>query len=65
MENKTIIKAVFISYNEVICPTPETGSYIVRVSNDGMTYTPESIFTVFDDECHTCKEAGKCEFKVI
>lgn len=63
-ENKTIVKAVFMTYNEVICPTPKTGSYIVRVTNGGDLYTEEKIFTVFDDECHTCKIPGKCDFKV-
>jgi predicted nucleic acid binding AN1-type Zn finger protein len=49
-----MVKAIFISFNEVVCPVPETGSYIVQVSNDNHMFTPESIFTVYDDECHTC-----------
>jgi hypothetical protein len=64
MENKIMVKAVFISFNEVVCPVPETGSYIVQVSNDNHMFTPESIFTVYDDECHTCEKPGKCDFKV-
>jgi hypothetical protein len=40
-----MVKAIFISFNEVVCPVPETGSYIVQVSNDNHMFTPESIFT--------------------
>ena len=60
------VLATYVSINQILCPAPAKGSYLVDVSNDGVTSSGRRILHIaFDPSCYNCavsesEEAALC-----
>ena len=61
--------AIYINYQQIICPIPEEKEYYIQVSNDGHEFSEKLLYYPFDAVCFECAKSsgGKvaCDRKVV
>ena len=48
------VLATYISINQIACPAPTEASYLVYVSNDGVTPSGHLLHIAHDPNCYNC-----------